>query len=96
MWDVCSGTASFDSLPPLLSRHIILVRTINMSKPPQDLQDRYYLVGIRSDGSRTVYLGGMTWDTANRALAFVNEAGIFTRVQIELEDSERTHRTLSA
>jgi len=61
-----------------------------MSKQPPDLQDRYDLVGIRSDGSRTVFLGGMTWDTANRALALVNERRIFTSIQIELEESECT------
>lgn len=54
-----------------------------MKKQPTEIQDRYHLVGIRSDGSRTVYLGGMTWDTANRALAVVNEAAIFTTVEIE-------------
>jgi hypothetical protein len=63
-----------------------------MSKPTQDLQDRYDLVGIRSDGSRTVYLGGMTWETANRALALVDERGIFTSIQIKLEESGCTQR----
>ena len=58
----------------------------NMSEQPPNLHDRYCLLGIRRDGSRTVFLGGMTWDTANRALAAVNEAGIFASVQIELEN----------
>jgi hypothetical protein len=73
---------------PFVRRHIIPVSEndmSNMSQQPPDSQDRYHLVGIRSDGSRTVFLGGMTWDTAKRALAAVNEAGIFASVQIELE-----------
>ncbi len=60
-----------------------------MSNEPQDLQDRYHLVGIRGDGSQAVFLGGMTWDTANRALAAVNEGRTFTSVHIEREPSER-------
>ena len=50
-----------------------------------DAEDRYRLVGIRRDGSKTAFLGGMTLDTANRALAAVNEAGTFTSVEIELD-----------
>jgi len=50
-----------------------------------DAPDRYHLVGIRRDGSKTVFLGGMTLDTANRALAAVNEAGTFASIEIELE-----------
>lgn len=56
-----------------------------MNKQTPDSQDRYRLVGIRKDGSRAVFLGGMTLDTANRALAAVNEAGTFASVQIELD-----------
>jgi hypothetical protein len=63
----------------------------DMGNEPQDLQDRYHLVGIRGDGSQTVFLGGMTWDTANRALAAVNEARTFTSIRIELETTERAH-----
>ena len=67
------------------------MKEIDMRKQPPDLQDRYHLLGIRNDGSQTVFLGGMTWDTANRALAAVNEARTFASVKIEPEKSERTH-----
>ena len=67
-----------------------------MNKQPPELQDRFHLVGRWGDGSRTVMLGGMTWDTANRALAVVNERGIFTSVQIELDESERARGAQSA
>jgi hypothetical protein len=66
-----------------------------MSKQRPALNERYRLVGIRKDGSQAVFLGGMTWDTANRALAAVNEAGTFASIQIEL-DAPTARNALSA
>jgi hypothetical protein len=76
-------------LAQLLSAFLLCPPAYNtgdMSQQTPDLQDRYRLVGIRRDGSKTLFLGGMTLDTANRALAAVNEAGTFASVQIELDE----------
>jgi hypothetical protein len=56
-----------------------------MRKQTPDSQDRYHLVGVRKDGSRAIVLGGMTLNTANRALAAVNDARTFTSVQFEID-----------